>query len=214
MNFALTLASMATAQTSPNPPVGAVVVKNGEILGFGAHLKAGEAHAEVHALEMAGAKAKGATIYVTLEPCSHHGSTPPCVDLIIERGITRVVVAVLDPNQKVVGSGIAKLKQAGLNVEVGILQKEAEQVNKAFFHYITTQTPFVTVKTAISLDGKTKTATGESKCITGEEARLDVHRYRHVHDAILVGVNTVIADNPSLTTRLPNGGKNPVRTIF
>src|SRR5690625_3837725 len=214
MNFALTLARKTTAQTSPNPPVGAVVVKNAEILGFGAHLRAGEAHAEVHALRTAGERAKGATMYVTLEPCSHHGRTPPCVDLIIETGITRVVVAAFDPNEKVAGSGVAKLKQAGIDVDVGVLQKEAEQLNEAFFHYIITKTPFVTVKTAITLDGKTATVTGESQWITGEEARLDVHRYRHLHDAILVGVNTVIADDPSLTTRLPWDGKNPVRIIL
>lgn len=214
MRFALNLASNVSGQTSPNPPVGAVVVKNGEILGFGAHLKAGEAHAEVHALQMAGDKAKGATIYVTLEPCSHYGKTPPCADLIIEKGIKRAVVAVVDPNRKVAGRGINKLRNAGIDVEIGILQSEAEQINDVFFHYTKTKTPYVTVKSAVSLDGKTATATGDSKWITGEEARMDVHQYRHMHDAILVGVNTVIADNPSLTARLPNGAKNPTRIIL
>ncbi|WP_188455153.1 bifunctional diaminohydroxyphosphoribosylaminopyrimidine deaminase/5-amino-6-(5-phosphoribosylamino)uracil reductase RibD [Virgibacillus oceani] len=213
MRFALNLANKVSGQTSPNPPVGAVVVKNGEIIGFGAHLRAGEAHAEVHALQMAGEKAKDATIYVTLEPCSHFGKTPPCADLIIEMGIKRTVIAVTDPNEKVSGQGIEKLRNAGIEVELGILQSEAEQVNEVFFHYTKTKTPYVTIKSAVSLDGKTATVNGESKWITGEEARMDVHEYRHKHDAILVGVNTVIADNPSLTTRLPNGGKNPLRII-
>lgn len=214
MKFALQLASKAQGQTSPNPVVGAVVVKDGEIIGFGAHLKAGEAHAEVHALQMAGNKAKGATIYVTLEPCSHYGKTAPCADLLVKAGIKHAVVACLDPNEKVAGKGINRLQQAGIQVDVGLLQEEAEELNKVFFHYIKTKTPYVTVKSAVSLDGKTATKTGASKWITGEAARLDVHHYRNQHDGILVGVNTVIADNPSLTTRLPNGGKNPVRIIL
>src|SRR5699024_891985 len=148
--------------TSPNPSVGAVVVKDGEIVGLGAHLKAGGAHAEVHALQMAGEKARAATIYVTLEPCSHMGRTPPCTDLIMEEGISRVVVAVWDPNEKVAGSGIEKLRRAGVHVDVGVLQKEAEQVNQMFFHYIKTGMPYVTLKSAASLDGKTATKTGES----------------------------------------------------
>ncbi|HLS08000.1 bifunctional diaminohydroxyphosphoribosylaminopyrimidine deaminase/5-amino-6-(5-phosphoribosylamino)uracil reductase RibD [Lentibacillus sp.] len=214
MQLALNLAKSVSGQTSPNPPVGSVVIKNGDILGFGAHLKAGEAHAEVHALQMADEKAKDATIYVTLEPCSHHGKTPPCADLIIEKGISRAVIAVTDPNEKVAGRGIEKLRTAGIRVELGVLQKEAMAVNRAFFHYTRTKMPYVTVKSAVSLDGKTATHTGDSKWITGEAARRDVHHYRHMHDAILVGVNTVINDNPSLTTRLPNGGKNPLRIIL
>ncbi|WP_205520153.1 bifunctional diaminohydroxyphosphoribosylaminopyrimidine deaminase/5-amino-6-(5-phosphoribosylamino)uracil reductase RibD [Virgibacillus doumboii] len=214
MQFALDLARSVSGQTSPNPPVGSAVVKNGEILGFGAHLKAGEAHAEIHALHMAGEKAKGATIYVTLEPCSHHGKTPPCADLIIEKGISRAVIAVMDPNEKVAGRGIEKLRSAGIEVELGVLQAKAETTNAMFFHYTQTKTPYVTMKSAVSLDGKTATHTGDSKWVTGEAARLDVHHYRHTHDAILVGVNTVLADNPSLTTRLLNGGKNPIRIIL
>ncbi|MFD1360773.1 bifunctional diaminohydroxyphosphoribosylaminopyrimidine deaminase/5-amino-6-(5-phosphoribosylamino)uracil reductase RibD [Lentibacillus salinarum] len=214
MQFALNLARAVSGQTSPNPPVGAIVVKHGDILGFGAHLKAGTAHAEVHALQMAGDQAEGATIYVTLEPCSHHGKTPPCADLIIEKGISRVVIAVKDPNEKVAGRGIDTLRTAGIDVELGVLQKEAEMVNRVFFHYTQTKTPYVTMKTAASLDGKTATYTGDSKWITGEAARHDVHHYRHTHDAILVGVNTVVADNPNLTARLPNGGKNPLRIIL
>lgn len=214
MKFALKLSNTVSGQTSPNPPVGAVVVKDNEILGFGAHLKAGDAHAEAHALEMAGDKAFGSTIYVTLEPCSHHGKTPPCADLIIRKGISRAVIAVTDPNEKVAGRGIEKLRAAGIEVEVGILQEEAEEINAVFFHYTKTKTPFVTVKSAVSLDGKTATYSGDSQWITGEAARLDVHHYRHKHDGILVGVHTVLADNPSLTTRLPHGGKNPLRVIL
>lgn len=214
MRYALDLALGVSAQTSPNPPVGAVVVKDGAIVGIGAHLKAGEAHAEVHALEMAGDQTKGATIYVTLEPCPHHGRTPPCADLIVDKGIERAVIAVADPNEKVAGQGIKKLRNANVNVDIGVLGQEAEEVNAIFFHYTKTKSPFVTVKSAVSLDGKTATVTGDSEWITGEEARLDVHHYRHKHDAILVGVNTVIADNPKLTSRLPNGGRNPIRIIL
>ncbi|MBP1970651.1 diaminohydroxyphosphoribosylaminopyrimidine deaminase/5-amino-6-(5-phosphoribosylamino)uracil reductase [Virgibacillus natechei] len=214
MKIALELAHATSAQTSPNPPVGSVVVKDGVIVGMGAHLEAGEAHAEVHALQMAGDKAIGATIYVTLEPCAHHGRTPPCAELIIDKGIKRAVIAVTDPNEKVAGQGINMLREANVQVDLGVLEKDAEELNAVFFHYTKTKTPFVTVKSAISLDGKTATVTGESKWITGEEARLDVHHYRRTHDAILVGINTVLTDNPSLTARIPNSGGNPVRIIL
>jgi diaminohydroxyphosphoribosylaminopyrimidine deaminase / 5-amino-6-(5-phosphoribosylamino)uracil reductase len=214
MRLAIDLAKAGIGQTSPNPVVGAVVVKNGEIVGFGAHLKAGEPHAEVHAIRMAGEKAKGATIYVTLEPCSHFGKTPPCADLLIETGVKRVVIATTDPNPLVAGKGIEKLRNAGIEVDVGILKEEADELNRVFFHYIATKTPFVTLKYASSLDGKIATKTGESKWITSEAARQDAHHYRRLHDAILVGVNTVIADDPSLTVRLPGGGKNPIRVIL
>lgn len=214
MNLAINLAKAATGQTSPNPHVGAVLVKDNQIIGMGAHLKAGEHHAEVHAISMAGEKANGATLYVTLEPCSHFGKTPPCSNLVIETGIKKVFVASVDPNPLVGGKGIARMRDAGIDVEVGLMEEEALSLNKAFFHYISSGLPFVTLKTAISLDGKTATASGESKWITSEEARLDVHQFRHRHEAILVGVNTVIKDNPSLTTRLEGGGKNPVRVIL
>ncbi|WP_208601789.1 bifunctional diaminohydroxyphosphoribosylaminopyrimidine deaminase/5-amino-6-(5-phosphoribosylamino)uracil reductase RibD [Parageobacillus thermantarcticus] len=214
MRLAIEMAKAGIGQTSPNPIVGAVVVKNGEIVGLGAHLKAGEPHAEVHAIRMAGEKAKGATVYVTLEPCSHYGKTPPCADLLIEAGVRRVVVATTDPNPLVAGKGIEKLRNAGIDVKLGVLKEEADELNRVFFHYIATKTPFVTLKYASSLDGKIATATGESKWITSEAAREDVHRYRAVHDAILVGVNTVIVDNPSLTVRLPEGGKNPIRIVL
>ncbi|WLV25986.1 bifunctional diaminohydroxyphosphoribosylaminopyrimidine deaminase/5-amino-6-(5-phosphoribosylamino)uracil reductase RibD [Aciduricibacillus chroicocephali] len=214
MKMALNLAQEVAGQTSPNPPVGAVVVKDGEVIGFGAHLKAGGPHAEVHAINMAGERVKGATIYVTLEPCSHYGKTPPCAELIVKSGIKRCVVAVKDVNDLVAGKGIALLQESGIEVEVGVLEEEALKVNEAFFHYVRTKMPYVTLKTAASLDGKTATHTGESKWITGSEARVDVHRDRHKHDAILVGVNTVIQDNPSLTARIPGGSRNPLRIIM
>lgn len=214
MKLALNLATGTLGQTSPNPVVGAVLVKNNQIIGMGAHLKAGEPHAEVHAIRMAGEKAIGATLYVTLEPCSHFGKTPPCADLIVSTGIKKVIIATTDPNPQVAGKGIEKLKRSGIEVEVGLFQQEARELNKVFFYNIQTGLPYVTIKTAVSLDGKTATVSGESQWITGEEARADVHQFRHQHDGILVGVNTVLTDNPSLTTRLPGGGKNPVRIVL
>ncbi|WP_349407628.1 bifunctional diaminohydroxyphosphoribosylaminopyrimidine deaminase/5-amino-6-(5-phosphoribosylamino)uracil reductase RibD [Pseudalkalibacillus sp. SCS-8] len=214
MKLAIGMAEQTAGQTSPNPKVGAVVVRNGEIVGLGAHLKAGEGHAEVHALNMAGNKAEGATMYVTLEPCSHYGKTPPCADLVIERGIHRVYIATLDPNPLVAGRGVERLKDAGIDVHVGLLEKEAISLNRFFNHFMKTNLPFVTLKAASSLDGKTAANSGDSKWITGEDARLDVHQYRHEHDAILVGVNTIIQDDPQLTTRLPSGGRNPIRIIL
>lgn len=214
MNFALNLARGTAGQTSPNPVVGAVLVKDNQIIGMGAHLKAGEPHAEVHAIRMAGEKVQDSTLYVTLEPCSHYGKTPPCSDLVIKSGIKKVFVATTDPNPRVSGTGIERMKKAGIEVETGLLEEKAREVNKVFFYNIQTGLPFVTLKSAVSLDGKTATVTGDSMWITGEEARADVHQFRHEHDAILVGVNTVITDNPSLTTRLPNGGKNPIRIVL
>lgn len=214
MRFALKLAQETAGHTSPNPAVGAVIVKNSKIIGFGAHIRAGEAHAEAHALQMAGHQAEGATMYVTLEPCSHYGKVPPCAHLLIKRGIKRVVIATLDANDKVHGKGVELLRSAGIEVVVGVLQAEARKLNASFFHYVRTKKPFVTMKVAISLDGKIATHTGDSQWITGEDARLDGHTYRHTHDAILVGVNTVIADNPSLTARLADGGEHPIRVIL
>ncbi|MFC0525091.1 bifunctional diaminohydroxyphosphoribosylaminopyrimidine deaminase/5-amino-6-(5-phosphoribosylamino)uracil reductase RibD [Pontibacillus salicampi] len=214
MELAIQMAAATTGQTSPNPHVGAVVVHQNEVLGMGAHLKAGEAHAEVHALNMAGNRARGGTIYVTLEPCSHHGRTPPCAERIIQSGIARAVIATLDPNPKVAGQGVQKLREAGIEVEVGLQQEEADQLNQVFYHYISTNTPYVTMKTAMTMDGKIATTTGESQWITGEAARADVHQYRHANDAILVGVNTVIQDKPRLTARLPDGGNHPTRIVL
>ena len=214
MRFALNLARSAEGQTSPNPLVGAVCVKDGQIIGTGAHLKAGTPHAEVHALMMAGTESHGADLYVTLEPCAHTGKTPPCTDLIISSGIRRVFVASIDPNPSVNGTGIGLLKAAGIEVITGILQEEAEQLNRAFFHFIKYGKPYVTLKAAATLDGRLSTQTGDSKWITSDAARTDVHHLRHTHDAILVGVQTVLHDNPFLTTRLPHGGKNPIRIIL
>lgn len=214
MKLALELAKSTVGQTSPNPVVGSVVVKDGEVVGLGAHLKAGQPHAEVHAIRMAKEKVEGATIYVTLEPCSHYGRTPPCADLIIKSKIKRVVIATTDPNPMVAGKGIEKMERAGIDVKLGILKDQADELNKIFFYYIRTKRPFVTIKNATSLDGKIATEIGESKWITSEHAREDVHYYRNSHDAILVGINTVLKDNPSLTTRLKNGGRNPIRVIL
>ncbi|WP_188804410.1 bifunctional diaminohydroxyphosphoribosylaminopyrimidine deaminase/5-amino-6-(5-phosphoribosylamino)uracil reductase RibD [Sporolactobacillus putidus] len=214
MKLAINLARATAHQTSPNPAVGAVVVNNGEIVGMGAHLKAGEAHAEVNALSMAGDRAKGGTIYVTLEPCAHFGRTPPCADLIIKKQLSKVVIASSDPNPLVAGLGIEKLRNAGISVETGVLQEEADALNSVFFHYIRQRTPYVTLKMACSLDGKTATAGGESKWITCEASRLDGHTQRRIHDAILVGIGTVMADDPKLTARSESIAENPIRVVL
>ncbi|MED3660822.1 bifunctional diaminohydroxyphosphoribosylaminopyrimidine deaminase/5-amino-6-(5-phosphoribosylamino)uracil reductase RibD [Ureibacillus terrenus] len=215
MELALNLAKTAKGKTNPNPLVGAVLVKDGVIVGTGLHRKAGEPHAEVHAFNMAGDYAKGATLYVTLEPCSHYGKTPPCVDLVKNSGVERVVVATLDPNPKVSGRGVQILRDAGIEVEVGLLEKKARKLNERFFHNMLTNRPFVTLKYAMTLDGKIATYTGHSKWISGENSRLQVHQLRDEMDAILVGIGTVLKDNPFLTTRLPDRqGKNPVRVIL
>lgn len=198
---ALTLAKRATGFTHPNPMVGAVVVKNGEIIGEGYHQKAGEAHAEVHALKAAGENAKGATLYVTLEPCAHYGKTPPCAKRVIEAGIKRVVVGLIDPNPLVAGKGIQMIREAGIEVTTGILEKECAKLVEGFLTFIKTGKPFVTLKSAMSLDGKIATRTGHSQWITNETARRDGHKLRALHDAILTGIGTVLSDNPSLNCR-------------
>ncbi|MEW6425681.1 MAG: bifunctional diaminohydroxyphosphoribosylaminopyrimidine deaminase/5-amino-6-(5-phosphoribosylamino)uracil reductase RibD [Bacillota bacterium] len=214
MRLALELAKKAEGYTSPNPMVGAVIVNDGKIVGRGYHSRAGSAHAEIVALNEAGEKARGATLYVSLEPCCHYGRTGPCVEAIIAAKIKKVVVAMVDPNPLVAGKGLALLKRAGIAVAAGVLEEEARRLNEVFVKYITTGLPFVVLKAAVSLDGKIATRLGESQWITSDEARLSGHRLRHRYDAILVGVNTVIIDNPSLTTRLPEeGGKDPVRVI-
>lgn len=213
MQQALNLAKTTTGQTSPNPMVGAIVVKDGCLVGMGAHLKAGTPHAEVHALEMAGSNAKDSTLYVTLEPCHHHGRTPPCTEKIISTGVKQVVIGCQDPDPRVAGKGIKRLEEAGIQVITGILEKECRQVNEAYFYHRQTGYPFVTLKTASTLDGRIATASGHSKWITHSQSRLRVHQLRHQHQAILVGIGTVLADNPQLTTRLPNGGLNPLRVI-
>lgn len=214
MGLALELAEATIGQTSPNPSVGAVVVRDGKLLGVGTHMKAGEPHAEVLALEQAGDDAEGADVYVTLEPCAHYGKTPPCAELLVEKKVKKVYISCQDPNPKVAGKGIEILEAAGIETEIGIEEERGRKVNKYFFHYLEKGRPFVTLKAATTLDGKTATKTGDSRWITSAIAREDVHRERHRHDAILVGRNTVVKDNPSLTTRLANGGKNPVRVIL
>ncbi|MCF6093480.1 bifunctional diaminohydroxyphosphoribosylaminopyrimidine deaminase/5-amino-6-(5-phosphoribosylamino)uracil reductase RibD [Microaerobacter geothermalis] len=214
MSLALKLAEAGKGQTSPNPLVGAVVVSNGEIAGMGAHLKAGTPHAEVHAIQMAGEKAFGSTLYVTLEPCNHTGRTPPCTEKIIQSGIRKVVIGAKDPNPLVSGKGIARLKERGIEVVCGILEDRCNQLNEVFNHYIVHKRPFVILKGAVTLDGKIASYSGNSRWITGKEARMDVHSLRNEVDAILVGVGTIIHDNPKLTTRLPEGGKNPIRIIL
>ncbi|GAA0329540.1 bifunctional diaminohydroxyphosphoribosylaminopyrimidine deaminase/5-amino-6-(5-phosphoribosylamino)uracil reductase RibD [Bacillus carboniphilus] len=213
MNLAIENAKAMKGQTDPNPLVGSVIVNNNRIVGIGAHMKAGEPHAEIHALRMAGDKAKGGTIYVTLEPCSHHGRTGPCAVAIVEAGIKKVVIATLDPNPIVAGNGVKILKDAGVDVVVGVCEKESVDMNEVFNHYIVHKKPFVILKSGSTLDGKIATHTFSSKWITSEKAREDVHRLRSENRAILVGVNTVIKDDPELTARIPNG-RNPIRVIL
>ena len=213
MRRALELAARARGRTSPNPMVGCVVVRGGSVVGEGFHERAGLPHAEVNAIRAAG-DVRGATLYVTLEPCCFHGKTPPCVDLIIEHKPARVVVAMEDPNPVVSGKGIAQLRDAGLQVEVGLLEMEARRLNEVFTKYISTKRPFVIAKCGMSLDGKIATRTGDSRWVTGEAARRRVHELRDEVDAIMVGSRTVMLDDPSLTTRLEQGGtRDPVRVV-
>ena len=219
MNEALKIARYGIGRTSPNPMVGSIIVKNNRIVGQGWHKKAGTPHAEIHALEQAGALAKDSTIYVTLEPCCHHGRTKPCSETIVKSGIKRAVIAMQDPNPLIAGKGIEQLRNAGIEVTVGVLEDKAIKLNEVFIKWITTKLPFVTLKTAMSLDGKIASYTGHSKWITNNASRNFVHKLRDCHDAILVGIGTVITDDPNLTTRLnetkPNEyqGKSPVRII-
>jgi len=213
MRIALRLAAKAQGRTSPNPMVGAVVVKDNRVIATGYHERAGEPHAEAIALRKAGASAKGATLYVTLEPCSHIDKrTPPCSPLVIQSGVKRVVIAMIDPNPRVSGGGIRAIRKAGIKVITGVLEPEARHLNEAFIKHVTKKVPFVTIKIAQTLDGKIATATGESKWITGTEAREAGHRLRDQNDAILVGINTVLKDNPSLTARTA-GGRDPLRVV-
>lgn len=201
MRRALRLAARGYGRTSPNPMVGAVVVSDGEIVGEGYHVYARRDHAEVVALQRAGRRAKGADLYVTLEPCSHFGRTPPCVELIERSGVRRVYVAVEDPNPLVEGKGVGYLRERGIQVESGLCEAEAARLNAAFFHFVVHRRPYVTLKLAMTLDGKIATRTGESKWITGPKARRLVHRFRYGSDAILVGIGTVLRDDPSLDVR-------------
>ncbi|MTI84573.1 MAG: bifunctional diaminohydroxyphosphoribosylaminopyrimidine deaminase/5-amino-6-(5-phosphoribosylamino)uracil reductase RibD [Firmicutes bacterium] len=215
MEMALQLASRASGRTSPNPMVGAVLVRDGEVVGQGFHARAGAPHAEIMALKDAGDKAKKATLYVTLEPCCHFGRTGPCTEAVIAAGVKRVVVATTDPNPLVAGKGINRLREAGLEVLSGIMEEESLHLNEVFNKYITTKLPFVVAKAAMSLDGKIATRTGDSQWITGNESLEQAHRLRDRYDSILVGIGTVLSDNPSLTTRLPGKeGRDPVRIIL
>ncbi|MFP4015456.1 MAG: bifunctional diaminohydroxyphosphoribosylaminopyrimidine deaminase/5-amino-6-(5-phosphoribosylamino)uracil reductase RibD [Halanaerobiales bacterium] len=215
MKIALELAQKGEGYTSPNPMVGSVVVKDGEIIGQGYHQYYGGPHAEVYALDQAGERAEGATIYVTLEPCSHYGKTPPCSVKVVNSGVKKAVIAMTDPNPLVAGRGIKHLEKAGIEVKVGILEKEAKELNEPFVKFICTDRPFVYLKSAQTLDGFLATRTGDSKWITNEKARLFGHKLRHKVDAILVGIGTVINDDPSLTTRLPDQkGKDSTRIIL
>lgn len=213
MQEVFNLAKKGRGFVSPNPLVGALVVKDQIILGQGWHMGPGKAHAEIVAIEMAGKEAKGADLYVNLEPCCHYGRTPPCVDTIIEKGIKRVFISNRDPNPLVNGQGMERLKVQGIEIIEGLLEKEGLDLNGIFFKNTLTKKPYVALKAASSLDGKISTSTGESKWITGEESRMDAQILRLEYDSILVGINTVLADDPLLTCRLKDG-RNPIRIIL
>jgi diaminohydroxyphosphoribosylaminopyrimidine deaminase/5-amino-6-(5-phosphoribosylamino)uracil reductase len=217
MKQALSLAGLALGQASPNPAVGAVIVRDGEIVGQGYTQPAGSAHAEVMALKQAGEKARGAVMYVTLEPCSHQGKTPPCTKAVIESGISEVHMAMIDPNPKVSGRGREQLEREGIKTYVGECAEESRSIIETFIKHITTGIPFVTAKFAASLDGKIATRTGDSAWISGEESRKYVHYLRYISDVIMVGANTVIEDDPRLTCRYAGKGgeakKQPLRVI-
>jgi len=213
LELAFRLARRGFGRTSPNPMVGAVLVKNGKIIGQGWHHRAGAPHAEIEALRSAKENPRGATLFVTLEPCCTHGRTPPCTEAIIAAGLKRVVVAALDPNPAHCGRGLKMLRQAGISVSHGLLAGQELRLNEAFRHWIVHRTPFVTVKAAMSLDGKIATRAGQSKWITGPEARACGMTLRTGADAVLVGVNTIIADDPALSPRQPGFGDKPLRRI-
>ncbi|HEX9078217.1 MAG TPA: bifunctional diaminohydroxyphosphoribosylaminopyrimidine deaminase/5-amino-6-(5-phosphoribosylamino)uracil reductase RibD [Desulfuromonadaceae bacterium] len=212
MKRALTLARKGIGRTTPNPAVGCVIVRDNRIVGEGWHRKAGTPHAEVHALDMAGEAARGADVYVTLEPCCHTGLTPPCCDALIRAGVARVIVGMTDPNPRVNGGGLSALKRAGIDTVGGVLEEECRAINRPFIKHVTTGHPFVTYKCAMTLDGKIATVTGDSRWISSDESRTYVHRLRSRCDAVMVGVDTIIADNPQLTVRHVRG-KNPLRIV-
>lgn len=213
MAQALSLARQGLFTTTPNPRVGCVIVKNNQLVGAGAHLKAGEPHAEVYALRQAGAQAQGADIYVTLEPCSHHGRTPPCVEAVITAKPKRVIIAMQDPNPLVAGRSVAALRALGVEVVVGVMEKEAQALNPGFISRMTRDLPYVRAKIAASLDGRTALNNGKSQWITGEAARRDVQQWRAQSCTIMTGIGTVLADNPSMTVRLENTLRQPLRVI-
>jgi diaminohydroxyphosphoribosylaminopyrimidine deaminase/5-amino-6-(5-phosphoribosylamino)uracil reductase len=210
---AIHLALKGRGRTSPNPMVGAVLVKDGKIVGEGYHAKAGETHAEIIALKQAGREARGSTLFLNLEPCVHFGKTPPCVPAVIDAGVKRVVIGMEDPNPLVKGRGIKELQRAGIEVEVGILEKECQKLNEAFCKFIVKKEPFVILKVAATLDGKIATREGDSKWISGEVSRCFVHRLRDQVDGIIVGVGTILKDDPLLTARIKRG-RDPYRIIL
>lgn len=212
MRIALELAKKGCGRVSPNPMVGAVIVKDGRIIGKGYHERYGDLHAERNALASCREKPEGATMYVTLEPCCHHGKQPPCTEAILEAGISRVVVGSADPNPLVSGKGIDMLREHGICVTEGILKEECDSINEVFFHFIKTKRPYVVLKYAMTMDGKIAAYTGASKWITGEEARGHVQQQRNRYSSIMVGVGTILADDPQLTCRI-KGGRNPIRII-
>lgn len=212
MERALNLALLAKGQTSPNPLVGCVIVKDNQIAGEGYHVKAGTPHAEINALQSAGDKAEGAYVYVTLEPCSHYGRTPPCTDALIKAGVKKVFISMLDPNPLVNGVGVRKLQDAGISVETGLLAEQAHKLNEPYIKAITRKLPFVLYKCALTLDGKTAVSSGDSKWITSQQSRKYSHYLRSVSDVIMVGSQTVLNDNPLLNCRLEKG-RDPVRLI-
>ncbi len=215
MTLAIELAKQGIGHTSPNPVVGAVVVRGGRTVGSGFHRAAGGAHAEIYALDDAGDLARGADLFVTLEPCNHFGRTPPCTDRILQSGIRRVIIAMPDPNPDVRGEGAKRLEQAGTEIVRGVCEEEARILNEAYIKYVTTKQPFVIAKVAATLDGHIATRTGDARWVSGSASRQAVHRLRHAVDAIMVGVNTVKADNPQLTTRLTDGaGSDPIRLVL
>jgi len=214
MRLALREAEKGLGRTSPNPAVGAVVVRAGRVVGRGHHARAGGPHGEVEALRAAGAKARGADLYTTLEPCDHWGKTPPCSLAILEAGVRRVFVGSRDPNPVVKGRGMARLRRAGVEVVAGVLRQACDAVNAPWFRYITSGRPYVTLKAAITLDGKIATTSGDSRWVTGAAARREVHRLRDQVDAVLIGAGTARADDPRLTARLPGGGRDPLRVVL
>ncbi|HKO88060.1 MAG TPA: bifunctional diaminohydroxyphosphoribosylaminopyrimidine deaminase/5-amino-6-(5-phosphoribosylamino)uracil reductase RibD [Burkholderiales bacterium] len=213
MVHALALAERGLYTTTPNPRVGCVIVQQGKVVGEGFHKRAGEPHAEIHALRAAGSEARGATLYVTLEPCSHHGRTPPCVNALIDAGVARVVIAMQDPNPLVAGQGAARLQTAGIQTETGLLESEARELNIGFAARMTRGRPWVRLKVAASLDGKTAMANGQSQWITGEDARRDGHHFRARACAVLTGIGTVRDDDPQMTVRAVETTRQPLKIL-
>ena len=214
MREAISIAMKGKGWTSPNPLVGAVLVKDDQVVGRGYHARAGAPHAETCVLQEAGKKAQGATLYINLEPCCHWGRTPPCTQALVKSGIQRIIIGMVDPNPLVSGKGIEELRRAGIEVEIGLLGEEARRINETFIKYVATGRPFVTLKAAISLDGKIATVSRQSRWITGPRSRLEAHKLRAQVDAILVGIETVLADDPQLTVRLKRGSwNNPKRIV-